>query len=89
MQRTWKKCLMLSTIISVILGLIIPELIRYYRFTGFTPSNLEKQQMDINIYGLVKLMFLDFIFWFSVSFCSFIILGFLFSYFRKNASELK
>lgn len=88
MQLTWKKYLIFSGIVSAILGFVLPELINYYTWFSSSPPNLEKQQMDINIYGLMKLWFLNFSFWFSVCFGSFIILGFLISHFRKNNNEL-
>ncbi len=86
---TWKKYLIFAVILSAILALIIPEFIHYYTNYDSIPATSLSQQMDINIYGLVKLMLIEFSYWFTVSFVSLIILGLVFSFIRKSFSEQK
>lgn len=89
MRLTCKIYLIFAVILSTVLGVTIPELIHYYTFYDSSSTVSQSQQMDINIYGLVKLMLIEFSFWFNVSFFSLIFVGLIFSFFSRSRNKLK
>lgn len=89
MKYNWKKYLFITSFISVILGLVIPETIEYLERINDAPSTSLGSSIDINLYGLLWKLFYRTLFWFCISFCSFSVLGFIYLLFKKQNSELK
>lgn len=90
MNNNWKKYLIITGIISLILAVLIPENIHYLKHINDTPLiTPAKGGIDINIYGLLKILISQTLFWFWISFSSFIFLGFVFLLFKKQNNRLK
>ena len=89
MKFNWKKYLIITGIISILLALIIPETIEYVELNRVTHSTTRSSGIDINIYGLWGKLLSRTLSWFSISFYGFIFFGFIYSLFRsvKNNGE--
>lgn len=89
MKFSWKKYLIIISIISLILALFIPETIEYINLNYINPPKKFAEGINIKFDGLLWTLFYRTLFWFCISFCSFSFLGFIYLLFKNPKGELK
>jgi hypothetical protein len=88
MKSNWKKYLIVTGLISIVLAFFIPEISEYISYYS-TQHNPLGSGLDINIYGALWFLFYRTLFWFGIFYPSLILLRVIYSLIGNNKSELQ
>lgn len=90
MKMSWIKFLMMAAILSLFIALLIDTGSEYF-WTAYNyepVENVKSGGIDINIYGVFKILFKRITFWYIWSFISLIVIRLAISLFRNSDSNI-
>ena len=88
MNITWRKYLIITGILCLFLGMLIPITIDYITFYDVIISS-PNHGIEVGWRGLYWTIFKVFLFWFFISYSTFVIFKLVMTLFAKNVKILK